>query len=60
MDLLTVSPENRLRQELADSRKTINQRLEQKDKQIHELMQFKAEMKALLSDPKKLAEMLQE
>jgi integrase len=45
---------------LDTQQKNIQSELAVKDKQIHELMQFKKEMEVLLSNPKKFGEMLQE
>src|SRR5262245_60921761 len=45
---------------LDTAQKNIQMALQEKDKQIRELMQFRDEMKALMSNPKKFAEMLQE
>jgi integrase len=67
MDLLTISPENRLRQELADSRKTINQRLADKDRTIKKLSNKIADIEHnqkilmdLMKDPEQLRKKLEE
>jgi integrase len=60
MDLLTISPENRLRQEVQDKDNVIKVQLERKDKQISELMDFKKQMEVLLREPQKFAKMLTE
>ena len=64
MELLTISPENRLRKQVAEQDYTIQTRMKEKDEQIQKLMQqmvelkeTQDEMKVLLRNPKKLREM---
>lgn len=67
VDLLTISPENRLRKQLQDRDHTINHKLQEKDtqiskltKQMAEMQQAQEEMRVLLRNPKKLREMVNE
>ena len=60
MDLLTISPENRLRRQVQEQDHTIKVQLAQKDQQIQELMNWKDKMEILLNEPDKFIQMLQE
>jgi len=48
MDLLTVSPENRLRKQVAEQDYTIQTRMKEKDEQIEDLRREVEEIKTLL------------
>ena len=65
MDLLTISPENRLRKLVAEQDYTIQNRMKEKDeqieqltKQVDEMKETQEELKVLLRNSKKLKEML--
>lgn len=60
MDLLTISPENRLRLQVQEQDHTIQVQMVEKDKQIHELMEFKKHMQVLLNEPRKFINMLED
>lgn len=67
IDLLTISPENRLRKQVAEQDYTIQTRMKEKDVQIQQLIQqmnelreSQDEMKVLLRNPKTLREMISE
>jgi integrase len=59
MDLLTISPENRLRKQVAEQQHTIQVRLADKDKQIAELQLHVKEMSDILKYPEKLRELME-
>jgi integrase len=48
MDLLTISPENRLRKQVAEQEHTIQHKLEEKDKQIEEMMRRQEQFEQLI------------
>jgi integrase len=48
IELLTISPENRLRKQLAESEMTINVKLAEKDKQIEEMMHKQEQFEQLI------------
>lgn len=60
IELLTMSPENRLRRQVQEQDHTIKVQLAQKDQQIQELMNWKDKMEILLNEPDKFIQMLQE
>lgn len=60
IDLLTISQTNILKKKIGEQEHTIQVQLARKDKQIHELMQFKHEMQVLLREPEKFVKMLTE
>ncbi len=64
MDLLTISPENRLRKQVAEQEHTIQVQMAQKDNEIAMLKRGMKDMRnewhALLSEPDKFFQMLQE
>jgi hypothetical protein len=48
MDLLTISPENRLRKKVAEQEHTIQHELAEKDKQIEEMVQKQEQFEQLI------------
>ena len=48
MDLLTISPENRLRKQIAEQENTIQHKLSEKDKQIEEMMHKQEQFEQLI------------
>lgn len=60
IDALTISPENRLRKQVAEQEHTIQHKLAEKDQQIQELMEWKEKMEVLLNEPDQFVAMLQE
>jgi hypothetical protein len=48
MDLLTISPENRLRKQIAEQEHTIQQKLTEKDKQIEEMIRKQEQFEQLI------------
>ena len=48
MDLLTISPENRLRKQIAEQEHTIQHKLTEKDKQIEEMVQKQEQFEQLI------------
>ena len=60
MEYLTISHENRLLRQVQEQDHTIQVQLARKDKQIHELMDFKRQMEVLLREPSKFTRMLNE
>jgi integrase len=67
VDLVTISPENRLRKQVAEQEHTIKVQLVQKDhqiqlltKQMNDMQHAQKEMQTLLEHPKELLKMLQE
>jgi integrase len=59
IDLLTISPENRLRRQVQEQEHTIQYELAEKDKQIAELQQYVKEIHDIISEPKKLRELIE-
>ena len=57
MDLLTISPENRLRRQVQEQDHTIQVRMAEKDKQIQELMQRLDQHEAWLRNPEQFIRM---
>jgi integrase len=58
--LLTISPENRLRKQVAEQDHTIKVQMAKKEEQIQMLLKWKEQMEVLLNEPDKFIEMLQE
>ena len=48
MDLLTISPENRLRKQIAEHEHTIQVQMTEKDKQIEEMMRKQEQFEQLI------------
>ena len=57
MDLLTVSPENRLRKQVAEQEYTIQVQMAEKDEQIQELMRRTDQLEAWLRNPEQFIRM---
>jgi integrase len=60
MELLTISPENRLRKQVAEQEHTIQFELAEKDKQIQELVQRQDQLEAWLRNPEQFIRMRDE
>lgn len=60
IELLTISPENRLRKQVAEQEHTIQFELAEKDKQIQELVQRQDQLEAWLRNPEQFIKMRDE
>jgi integrase len=60
MDLLTISPENRLRKRVAEQKHTIQVQMAEKDRQIEQLIQRQDQLEAWLQNPEQFIKMRDE